>query len=94
MDFDIKMQLARKEEMRISQILLANVLDEVIEKRIRKFWQANGANPSYIIIDRESSYFLILNQDKYRTETIGEEKYRGIRLLIDSALPYGTIKVF
>lgn len=94
MDFDIKVQLARKEEMRITQILLANVLDQVIEKRIRKFWQVNGAKPSYIIIDRKSSYFLILNQDNYRTETIGEEKYRGIRLLIDSALPYGTVKVF
>lgn len=92
MDINIKVQLV--EEDRYSQILLADTLDRVIEKRIRDFWRTNGTKPSYIIIDKRSSHFLILNQDRYRTETIGEEKYRGVRLLIDSALPYGTVKVF
>lgn len=92
MDINIKMHLAK--ENRYLQTLLADTLDQVIEKRIKNFWQTNGIKPSYIIIDKRSSYFLILNQEKYQTEIIGEEKYRGIRLLIDSALPYGTVRVF
>lgn len=55
MDLDIKVKLM--EDSRYSQILLADVLDQVIEKRIRKFWQTNRTKPSYIIIDKKALIF-------------------------------------